>query len=38
MTALVMASAMTFGSMACPHYGLVPKGFDANLAFKKEIR
>jgi len=26
-----------FGSMTCPHYGLVPKGMDANLAFRTEL-
>lgn len=27
----------SFGSMECPHYHLVPKDFDANVAFRQQI-
>ena len=37
MKALIIMAAMTFGSMTCPHYDLVPKDMGANLAFRSEM-
>lgn len=37
MKTLIMTIALTLGSITCPHYGLVPKGMDANLAFRSEM-
>jgi len=36
-TIAMIAAALTFGSMTCPHYGLVPKGFDENLRFRRDV-
>jgi len=32
-----MAAVMTLGSITCPHYDLVPKDMDANLAFRADM-
>lgn len=32
-----VSAVLTLGSMTCPHYDLVPKDFDANLAFRRDM-
>ncbi|MFH1741371.1 MAG: hypothetical protein ABIH23_20395 [bacterium] len=37
MMAAILGAALTLGAISTPHYGLVPKDFDANLQFRKEL-